>query len=64
MQNHPARHQLHADELKLPIEYADALHGYCYDSDVSDFAVFQTTAGELVDLFLAQTALESVRGTP
>jgi len=52
------------DELKLPIQYADSLHGFYYDSDVSDFPVFQTTAEELAGLFLARTALESVRGTP
>lgn len=52
------------DELKLPVKYADSLHGFYYDSDVSDFPVFQTTAEELAGLFLARTALESVRGTP
>jgi proteasome accessory factor B len=52
------------DELKLPIIYADSLHGYFYDQDVSDFPVFQTTNEELAGLFLARNALESVRGTP
>jgi proteasome accessory factor B len=52
------------DELNLPVKYNDALHGYYYDEDVSDFPVFQTTAEELAGLFLAKTALESVRGTP
>jgi len=52
------------DELGLPIVYNDALHGYYYDQDVSDFPVFQTTAEELAGLFLARNALESVRGTP
>ena len=52
------------DELKLPIKYEDSLHGYFYETDVSDFPVFQTTAEELAGLFLAHTALESVRGTP
>jgi proteasome accessory factor B len=52
------------DELRLPVKYADNLHGFYYDSDVSDFPVFQTTAEELAGLFLARTALESVRGTP
>ncbi|NQX02396.1 WYL domain-containing protein [bacterium] len=52
------------DELKLPLKYEDSLHGYCYEADVSDFPVFQTTAEELAGLFLARTALESVRGTP
>ena len=51
------------DELGLPIVYEDALHGYFYDKDVSDFPVFQTTAEELACLFLARNALESVRGT-
>jgi predicted DNA-binding transcriptional regulator YafY len=52
------------DELKLPVIYAEQLHGFCYEEDVSDFPVFQTTAEELAGLFLARTALESVRGTP
>lgn len=51
------------DELNLPVKYEDSLHGYCYESDVSDFPVFQTTAEELAGLFLARTALDSVRGT-
>jgi len=51
------------DELDLPIVYHEALHGYFYDQDVSDFPVFQTTAEELAGLFLARHALESVRGT-
>ncbi len=52
------------DELNLPVKYEDSLHGYYYDEDVSDFPIFQTTAEELAGLFLARTALESVRGTP
>ncbi len=52
------------DELSLPIIYDDTRHGYHYQDDVSDFPVFQTTAEELAGLFLAKTALESVRGTP
>lgn len=52
------------DELKLPIVYEESLHGYFYESDVSDFPVFQTTHEELAGLYLARTALESVRGTP
>jgi proteasome accessory factor B len=51
------------DELRLPIVYADQLHGYFYDQDVSDFPIFQTSAEELAGLFLARNALESVRGT-
>ena len=52
------------DELGLPVVYEERLHGYYYDADVSDFPVFQTTAEDLAGLFLARTALESVRGTP
>jgi predicted DNA-binding transcriptional regulator YafY len=52
------------DELSLPVKYDEALHGYYYDEDVTDFPVFQTTVEELAGLFLAKTALESVRGTP
>lgn len=52
------------DELGLPIVYDDALHGYSYANDVSDFPVFQTTVEELAGLFLVRNALESVRGTP
>jgi predicted DNA-binding transcriptional regulator YafY len=51
------------DELRLPVVYRDDLHGFCYEMDVSDFPVFQTTAEELAGLFLARVALESVRGT-
>lgn len=52
------------DELRLPVQYEDTLHGYFYEQDVSDFPVFQTSAEELAGLFLARTALESIRGTP
>ncbi len=52
------------DELKLPVKYEETLHGFYYDADVSDFPVFQTTAEDLAGLFLARTALESLRGTP
>ncbi len=51
------------DELKLPVEYNDAQHGYFYAADVSDFPVFQTTAEDLAGLFLARVAMESIRGT-
>jgi predicted DNA-binding transcriptional regulator YafY len=51
------------DELGLPLVYDEALHGYFYDKDVSDFPVFQTSAEELAALFLARQALDSVRRT-
>ncbi len=52
------------EDLKLPLIYEETLHGYYYDADVSDFPIFQTTSEELAGLFLARTALKSVRGTP
>jgi len=51
------------DELKLPVVYDDSLHGYYYCSNVSDFPVFKTSIEDLAGLFLAQTALKSIRGT-
>jgi len=51
------------DELKLPLVYDDSMHGYYYRKDVSHFPVFQTTIKDLAGLFLARTALESIRGT-
>lgn len=51
------------DELGLPLVYENTLHGYFYESDISGFPIFQTTADELAGLFLARNALESVRGT-
>lgn len=51
------------DELQLPVRYEETLHGFYYEDDVSTFPVFQTNAEDLAALFLARTALESVRGT-
>ena len=51
------------DELGLPLEYDDKLHGYTYSQDVSQFPVFELGAAELAGLFLARQAIESVRGT-
>lgn len=51
------------DELGLPLEYDEKLHGYTYSQDVSQFPVFALGAGELAGLFLARQAIESVRGT-
>jgi predicted DNA-binding transcriptional regulator YafY len=51
------------DELNLPLEYDDKLHGYTYTQDVSQFPVFELGAAELAGLFLARQAIESVRGT-
>ena len=51
------------DELALPLEYDDKLHGYTYSQDVSQFPVFELGASEFAGLFLARQAIESVRGT-
>ncbi|MDE0827559.1 MAG: WYL domain-containing protein [Akkermansiaceae bacterium] len=51
------------DELQLPLEYDDKVHGYSYSQDVSDFPVFELGAAELAGLFLARHALDAVRGT-
>jgi proteasome accessory factor B len=51
------------DELNLPVKYEEIQHGFYYEEDVSSFPVFQTSAEDLAALFLARTALESVRGT-
>lgn len=51
------------DELGLPLEYDEKLHGYTYTQDVSQFPVFEMGAAELAALFLARQAVESVKGT-
>jgi len=51
------------DELQLPLEYDEQLHGYTYSQDVSEFPIFEMGAEELAGLFLARQAIESVRGT-
>ena len=51
------------DALGLPLVYCDALHGYRYDGDVSDFPVFEISSEELATLFFTRTALQGIRGT-
>lgn len=51
------------DELGLPLEYDQQLHGYTYTQDVSQFPVFELGAAELAGLFLARRAIDSVQGT-
>ncbi|MEO1845527.1 MAG: hypothetical protein ABGZ37_14785 [Akkermansiaceae bacterium] len=51
------------DELGLPLEYDEKLHGYTYSQDVSQFPVFELGAAEMAGLFLARQAMDSVRGT-
>lgn len=52
------------DMLDLPIDYDAVQHGFHYTRDTSDFPIFETSADQLAGLFLARTALESVRNTP
>lgn len=52
------------DMLHLPINYDPVQHGFHYTRDTTDFPIFETTADQLAGLFLARTALESVRNTP
>lgn len=51
------------DSFKLPLEYDGAAHGYRYTGEVSDFPEFEVGAEELAALFLARTAMDSIRGT-
>ena len=51
------------DNFRLPLEYDDQLHGYRYTGEVSDFPQFEIGEEEIAGLFLARTALESIRGT-
>lgn len=47
----------------LPLEYDAERHGYYFTRPVSEFAPMQLSHGELVALFVAQKALEPLRGT-
>ncbi|OYW72306.1 MAG: hypothetical protein B7Z37_25210 [Verrucomicrobia bacterium 12-59-8] len=47
-----------------PIEYDAVRHGYFLNGPLSDLPPIQLTRGELVALFVAQKALEPLRGTP
>ncbi len=51
------------NQKNLPLEYDDKRHGYCFSRPVSEFAPMQLSRGELVALFVAQKALEPLRGT-
>lgn len=51
------------DNFRLPLEYDEKGHGYRYTGDVSDFPQFEIGEEEIAALFLARTALESIRGT-
>lgn len=47
----------------LPLEYDEVKHGYYFTRPVSEIAPLQLSRGELVALFVAQKALEPLRGT-
>ncbi|WP_353565993.1 helix-turn-helix transcriptional regulator [Haloferula sargassicola] len=51
------------DNFRLPLEYDEQGHGYRYTGDVSDFPQFEIGEEEIAAMFLARTALESIRGT-
>lgn len=52
------------DQLELPIEYEQNLHGFYYSEAVSSFPMVNVSEGELVALLVAQKAIEQYRGTP
>lgn len=51
------------NDRKAPIEYDAVRHGYHLTGPLSDLPPIQLTRGELVALFVAQKALEPLRGT-
>ncbi len=52
------------DRLGLPIEYDRAAHSYAYTETVEAFPTVQMSEGDAVALFVAERALEPLRGTP
>ncbi len=52
------------DRLGLPIEYDRAAHSYVYTAPVEAFPTLQMSEGDAVALFVAERALEPLRGTP
>ena len=51
------------DSLRVPVCYDEKAHGFYYENSVVDFPEFEVGAEEMAALFLARTALESIRGT-
>ncbi|MBK1855747.1 WYL domain-containing protein [Verrucomicrobiaceae bacterium 5K15] len=51
------------DQLALPLEYNQTMHGYEFTSDVNQFPVFEAQVEDLAALFLARHAMKSVKGT-
>lgn len=51
------------EDFDLPLVYDQRRHGYHFTEPVSEFAPVQLTRGELVALFVAEKAVEPLRGT-
>ncbi|MCF3648735.1 helix-turn-helix transcriptional regulator [Synoicihabitans lomoniglobus] len=52
------------DRLGLPLDYDRTTHSYVYTSPVEAFPTVQMSEGDAVALFVAERALEPLRGTP
>jgi predicted DNA-binding transcriptional regulator YafY len=52
------------DRLGLPLEYDRATHSYAYTAPVEAFPTVQMSEGDAFALFVAERALEPLRGTP
>lgn len=52
------------DRLGLPIEYDRSTHSFRYTAPVEAFPTLQMSEGDAVALFVAERALEPLRGTP
>lgn len=52
------------DRLGLPVDYDRATHSYLYTREVEAFPTIHMSEGDAVALFVAERALEPLRGTP
>jgi proteasome accessory factor B len=51
------------EQLDLPLKYHEKKHGFYFTEPVSEFAPMQLSRGELVALFVAEKAVEALKGT-
>lgn len=51
------------EQLDLPLKYHEKKHGFYFTEPVSEFAPMQLSRGELVALFVAEKAVEPLKGT-
>lgn len=51
------------DQMGLPIGYDEGRHGFYYTKSVKDFPLLQLSRKDLLALFLAEKALEPMKGT-